>query len=309
MEAIFRLQNNTNESAAALVDDTAESFGELCARVIGDMRELAVKPLVDKLVERFSEHIGVPDLAGIGLEFAEQEVDKLLGLLFRTDDGRNLRFDIRLDHMDAGCGRVELDTVAARLLDHLRFFELHVVDIGNDDTVARGIDVVERLLDLIVLLFHVGKLKQELKERFIILDGKAREFTDQPVEKSVCKLHVDRCSARAKVDSGDPNVLDIGIFRCLRKALDDVARLGNARGASGDRFVNTAVDRVRAIERIHKVGEIDGDLRHGEFQQHKLKDMTDIVFVKLKTVDERNGCAIFLLQGKRKRDRLRAFGA
>ena len=98
---LFVLQDNADKAAAALVDDSLERLRQLRARVVRHMGKLRVKSFVDQLIKRFAEHIGLPNLLRIGLELAQKEIDQLLGLLLGAHTRGNLRFDIRLDHMDA----------------------------------------------------------------------------------------------------------------------------------------------------------------------------------------------------------------
>ena len=48
---LFPSQNNTNQAAAAFVDDTFKRFGEFGARLLGHMIEFSMKSLTDELIE------------------------------------------------------------------------------------------------------------------------------------------------------------------------------------------------------------------------------------------------------------------
>ena len=128
----FFSQQNTDQSAAALVDNTAERFGKLRARIVGNMRKLIVKTFIDKLIERFAEHIGIPDLTGIGFKFTEQKIHKLLGLLFRANDGRYLRFNIGFDAYTNGEIRITMvDTPEIRKVLKQKQEELGITIVSS----------------------------------------------------------------------------------------------------------------------------------------------------------------------------------
>ena len=195
------------------------------------------------------------------------------------------------------------------MLYHLWFLKLHIVDVGDDDAVACGTYFVKRGFDLVILLFDVGKLEEELHQRFVVVDGKTRKLPDKPIEKSVCKCHLDGGFAATEIDLFHANVFDICIFRRLGKAFCDIACFGDLCGAGGNGLMHTAMDGVRAVERIHEVGKSDGDLRYGKFEQYELENVANIVFVKVETVYERNRGVIAFFERECKHCRFFAFGA
>ena len=68
---IIHLQNNTDESAASLVDNTLECLAKLGAGIVRHVLELCLQILVDDLVEAASENVGLPDFPGIALELLQ----------------------------------------------------------------------------------------------------------------------------------------------------------------------------------------------------------------------------------------------
>ena len=88
------LQDDTNETARALVDDALKRLAELEARIVRHVLELCLQVFVHDLVEAAAEDVGLPDLCRVALELLQEVVDHVLALLFVADDGRNRRFDV-----------------------------------------------------------------------------------------------------------------------------------------------------------------------------------------------------------------------
>ena len=55
---------NTNKSITTLVDNTLQRLGQLIAGLIRHMLQLCMYALVYQLIQRLSEHIGLPDALG-----------------------------------------------------------------------------------------------------------------------------------------------------------------------------------------------------------------------------------------------------
>ena len=265
-----------------------------------------MKSLVDQFIKRFTEHIRLPNLLRIGLELAQKEIDQLLGLLLGAHTRGNLRLDIRLNHMNARCRGAQLHAVTARLLNNLRLFKREVMQIGHDDAISCLLHLVERRLDLVVLLLDVGKLDQLLHQRLVAVDIEAGQLPNQLIEKTVRKLHMNRGAAAAKIDLIDSDVLYVLIFSRLFKAFRDIAGTGDIGGALGNRIVYGTVNRMRIVKRIHKIRKIHGNFRHRKFQQNEFKDMLDIVFVEFKAAYKRHGRIVSLFKRERERHGLLA---
>ena len=95
------LQDDTDETARALVDDALKRLAELEARVVRHVLELCLQVFVHDLVEAAAEDVGLPDLRRVALELLQEVVDHVLALLFIADDGRNRRFHVGADDMQA----------------------------------------------------------------------------------------------------------------------------------------------------------------------------------------------------------------
>ena len=100
----FVLNYNTHHSAPAVVDNFLHGILELCLAVLGDLGDFAADAVVNELLDGFAENVGIPDslralcaLFDIG--------DQILRLLLTSDDRRNLRLDVGLDHMNRRANR------------------------------------------------------------------------------------------------------------------------------------------------------------------------------------------------------------
>ena len=98
----FFSQQNTDQPAAALVDDPLQGLGELGAGRLGHMLQLGVDALSHQLVEGLAEHIGLPDAGGVLVELTEHVPHQILGLLLGAHDGTDLGLDVGADHVDGG---------------------------------------------------------------------------------------------------------------------------------------------------------------------------------------------------------------
>ena len=84
------LQDDTDETARALVDDALKRLAELEARVVRHVLELCLQVFVHDLVEAAAEDVGLPDLRRVALELLQEVVDHVFALLFIADDGRTV---------------------------------------------------------------------------------------------------------------------------------------------------------------------------------------------------------------------------
>ena len=84
------------------------------------------------------------------LELAHKELDEILALLLRADDGTDLRFYIDAHDVQRRRGRFELDAEPRTLLEHLRLLKRHFVERRRNDAVARFRDLGERSRHLVV---------------------------------------------------------------------------------------------------------------------------------------------------------------
>ena len=70
------------------------------------MLELCLQVFVHDLVEAAAEDVGLPDLCRVALELLQEVVDHVLALLFVADDGRNRRFDVGANDVQARRARL-----------------------------------------------------------------------------------------------------------------------------------------------------------------------------------------------------------
>lgn len=75
------LQDDTDETARALVDDALKRLAELEARVVRHVLELCLQVFVHDLVEAAAEDVGLPDLRRVALELLQEVVDHVFALL------------------------------------------------------------------------------------------------------------------------------------------------------------------------------------------------------------------------------------
>lgn len=68
----FILKNNTDQPAAALVDNPLDGLLQFETRISGHAVELVVQPLVHQLMQGFAEDIGLPYPTGAFLKFFEE---------------------------------------------------------------------------------------------------------------------------------------------------------------------------------------------------------------------------------------------
>ena len=66
------LQDDTDETARALVDDALKRLAELEARVVRHVLELCLQVFVHDLVEAAAEDVGLPDLRRVALELLQE---------------------------------------------------------------------------------------------------------------------------------------------------------------------------------------------------------------------------------------------
>ena len=102
-------------------------------------------------METAAEDIGLPDLRRIALKLLQEIIDHVLALLFVADDGRNRRFDVSANDVQARCARLEAHAVTPALLHDLRLFEVQLIDGRDDDAVAALARVGNRLRHLVIL--------------------------------------------------------------------------------------------------------------------------------------------------------------
>ena len=95
-----RLQNNANQAVAAVVNNFLYGIPYLSPCVGRHTVELIVQALVYKLVNRLAEDIALPDFFGTFLKLFEKIRHKLLGLLLRADNRRDLGLGFNSHHMD-----------------------------------------------------------------------------------------------------------------------------------------------------------------------------------------------------------------
>ena len=84
------LQDDTDETARALVDDALKRLAELEARVVRHMLELCLQVFVHDLVEAAAEDVGLPDLRRVALELLQEVVDHVFALLFMPTMGETV---------------------------------------------------------------------------------------------------------------------------------------------------------------------------------------------------------------------------
>ncbi len=158
------LQNNAYKAARTFVDDALEGLLELEAGVVGHPLELGLEILADQLMEGFSEDVGLPDLARIPLKFLKEIVHHLLRLLLVAHDGGDLGLNVGADHVDGRGGGPHPHAVPPALLDDLRLFQRQLLQRGDDDAVAGGLDLLQRPATLsyshLIWLSWVSRLKR-----------------------------------------------------------------------------------------------------------------------------------------------------
>ena len=94
MEASLPLQDNTDQSSTALVDNSLEGLLDFDLGILRHSHQLVGKAFLYQFVEGLSEDVGSPQLGGIALKIVKQVFDQFLALLLGADDGRNLGLDI-----------------------------------------------------------------------------------------------------------------------------------------------------------------------------------------------------------------------
>ena len=145
-------------------------------RILGDVRELLAQSLVDQFVERLAEHVGVPDLLGALAKRRRDRLDQLLRLRFAADDGVDLGFDVRFDHVDGLRCRAQTHAVAARLLDDLRLLERQLLDRRHHDAVALALDLVQRHRHAVIVCLCLRQRAERVEQLRVIFDVHARQL-------------------------------------------------------------------------------------------------------------------------------------
>jgi len=102
-------------------------------------------------MEAAAEDIGLPDLRRVALKLLQEIIDHVLALLFVADDGRNRRFDVGANDVQARRARLEPHAVTPALLHDLRLFEVQLIDGRDDDAVAALARVGNCLRHLVIL--------------------------------------------------------------------------------------------------------------------------------------------------------------
>jgi len=152
------------------------------------MLELGGQVLVDELVEGPAEDVALPDLLRGVLELLEQEGEHILGLLFAPHDGRDLRLDIRPDHVDGGGLGPETDPISSPLADDLGLCQFQLGRIRHHDAVARGADLRQSSGDFFVFPLYGGELgqlpQQRLEELMKLVDLPADLLHRYPISLS-----------------------------------------------------------------------------------------------------------------------------
>ena len=83
MTSIVALQDNANQTPAALVDDPLQGVSQLLLRVLRHTLQFCLQIVAHDLMEAAPKNIGLPDFAGIALKLLQQIIHHVLGLLFR----------------------------------------------------------------------------------------------------------------------------------------------------------------------------------------------------------------------------------
>ena len=91
--------NNTYQAAPGIVDDLLHGILQLRLAFLSDGCNLVSDPVLHKLFNRLAENISLPDTLSSVPAFLDIP-DQVFRLLLRSHDGRDLRLDICLDHMN-----------------------------------------------------------------------------------------------------------------------------------------------------------------------------------------------------------------
>ena len=124
----FVLQNNADQSAAAVVDHTLNRFLQTGAGGLRHVQQLALQPFVDQLVQTFAKDVGLPDLQRVVLEIGQQAVYQFFGLPLGADNGIDLGVDGGLHQVNGRRAGTQPHPVFTALPDDLGFFQMQLVD-------------------------------------------------------------------------------------------------------------------------------------------------------------------------------------
>ena len=98
--ADFLLDQDTDESGTALVDDPFQRLLQTAPGLLRHMEQLVLQAVVDQLVEALAEDVRLPQADGVVLEILQKALHEVFALLLRPDDGTQLGVDDRLHHED-----------------------------------------------------------------------------------------------------------------------------------------------------------------------------------------------------------------
>ena len=236
-------------------------------------------------MEAAAEDVGLPDLRRVALELLQEVVDHVFALLFIADDGRNGRFDVGADDMQARRARLEPHAVAPALLHDLRLLQVQLVDRRHNDAVASLARIGHRLRHLVVLRLDRRELGEKTQQIAVILHIEARLLAQRPVKQCARELQFRRGDARAELNGRDARAADAfaaadGADRALH--LSDTVE---AACVLADGLIEAAFDRVIVSKRLDPRRDEEVQLAERELVKDGLENHSHCVVVERQAVD------------------------
>ena len=110
-------------------------------------------------------------------------MDEFLALLFRADNGRNFRGDVRFDQVQGGCARFQPHAETVALTDNFGILQRQIGKRGRDKAVSRLPDRFERVGNAVVFGFRGDKLLEKRKQMRVAVNFRSAFLAENLVEK------------------------------------------------------------------------------------------------------------------------------
>ena len=198
--------------------------------------------------------------------------------------------------MDRRSAGAELDGVVAVLFDDLRLFELQLLRAGHDDAVARGLDLLERGLDLVVELFRLRQLLQHLQKGFIVGDLHPGLPGQLLVKQRLRQMQLAADRAGAEVDLAHAEFVDR--LELLQRPEDafGLAEAGERARALEHGVVERGLDRMAVRQRTDPARQEEAQLLHREGVHDGLEQTADVLRLHVHAVHGEGLHAVFAAQ-------------
>ena len=155
------LQQNTDQSGAAIVDDLFQRFLQAGAGFLRHVEELVLQSLIHQFMAGSCQRCLIPTASPGLLQKSPSKLCTRSSLCFSVPTiGADFGMDDGFHHMDGGCAGFQPDTVPSALPDDLRFLQRELLNAGHHDAVAGGFHLFQCTADLLVLPFCPGKLNR-----------------------------------------------------------------------------------------------------------------------------------------------------